>query len=74
MSKTISEINEKIKAGKAVVFTAEEIIEVAREKGVKKAARDVDVVTTGATVEACARALRAAGAREVRLVSAARVV
>jgi ComF family protein len=33
-----------------------------------------DVVTTGATVEACARVLRAAGAREVRLVSAARVV
>jgi ComF family protein len=33
-----------------------------------------DVVTTGATVQACAQALRAAGAREVRLVSAARVV
>jgi len=33
-----------------------------------------DVVTTGATVAACAHALRAAGAREVRLVSAARVV
>lgn len=33
-----------------------------------------DVVTTGATVQACARVLLAAGAREVRLVSVARVV
>jgi uncharacterized protein (DUF39 family) len=47
LAKTIAEINEKIKEGKAVVFNAEEIIEVAREKGVKKAAQEVDVVTTG---------------------------
>jgi len=47
MAKTIEEINEKIKRGKAVVFTAEEIIDVAAEKGVKKAAQEVDVVTTG---------------------------
>jgi len=47
MPKTIAEINEKIKEGKAVVFTAEEIIDVAKEKGVKKAAQEVDVVTTG---------------------------
>ena len=47
MAKTIAEINEIIKAGQAVVFTAEEIIEVAREKGFKKAAQEVDVVTTG---------------------------
>jgi uncharacterized protein (DUF39 family) len=47
VSKTIAEINEKIKAGKAVVFTAEEIIDVAREKGIKQAAQEVDVVTTG---------------------------
>jgi uncharacterized protein (DUF39 family) len=47
VAKTIAEINEKIKAGKAVVFTAEEIIQVAQEKGVKQAAREVDVVTTG---------------------------
>jgi ComF family protein len=32
-----------------------------------------DVVTTGATARACARALRGAGASDVRLVSAARV-
>ena len=47
MAKTIEEINEKIKKGKAVVFTAEEIIEYATEKGMKKAAQEVDVVTTG---------------------------
>ncbi|MBN1161259.1 MAG: homocysteine biosynthesis protein [Dehalococcoidales bacterium] len=47
MAKTIAEINEKIKQGKAVVFNAEEIIDLAREKGVKKAAEQVDVVTTG---------------------------
>ena len=33
-----------------------------------------DVLTTGATAAACAQALRAAGAREVRLLTAARVV
>lgn len=33
-----------------------------------------DVMTTGATVDACARALNAAGASEVRILSLARVV
>jgi len=47
MAKTIDEINEKIKKGKAVVVTAEEIIDIARERGTKKAAEEVDVVTTG---------------------------
>ena len=47
MAKTITEINEKIKKGRAVVVTAEEIIGIVREKGLEQAARDVDVVTTG---------------------------
>jgi uncharacterized protein (DUF39 family) len=47
MSKTIEEINQKIKKGEAVVFTAEEIIGVVKEKGLKRAAEEVDVVTTG---------------------------
>ena len=47
MAKTIEEINEKIREGKAVVATAKEIIDIAREKGIKQAAQDVDVVTTG---------------------------
>jgi L-aspartate semialdehyde sulfurtransferase len=47
MAKTIEEINQKIRSGKAVVFTAEEIIDVVKEKGLAKAAAMVDVVTTG---------------------------
>ena len=45
--KTYEEINEKIKRGEAVVVTAEEVIKVVAEKGVKQAAREIDVVTTG---------------------------
>ncbi len=47
MTKTIREINEKIQQGKAVVVTAEEIIDIVKQKGVKEAAQEVDVVTTG---------------------------
>ena len=47
MAKSIAEINEKIRKGEAVVVTADEIIDIVAEKGVEKAARDVDVVTTG---------------------------
>ena len=53
MAKTIQEINEKIKQGKAVVYTAEEIIEVVKNKGAKKAAAEVDVVTTGTFAPMC---------------------
>lgn len=47
MAKTIVEINEKIKKGKAVIVTAEEIIDIVEKKGISKAAQEVDVVTTG---------------------------
>ncbi|MES0328979.1 MAG: homocysteine biosynthesis protein [Dehalococcoidales bacterium] len=47
MAKTIDEINEKIKKGKVVVVTATEIIGIVREKGLKQAAAEIDVVTTG---------------------------
>lgn len=47
MTKTIAEINEKIRRGQAVVVTAEEVIDIVGEKGVKQAAREIDVVTTG---------------------------
>ncbi|MQY82006.1 MAG: hypothetical protein GH158_07275 [Dehalococcoidia bacterium] len=47
MMKTIAEINEKIRQGKAVVVNAEEVIDLVKEKGVKHAAQHVDVVTTG---------------------------
>ena len=47
MAKNIQEINEKIKAGKAVVLNAEEMIELVEAKGARKASEEVDVVTTG---------------------------
>jgi len=45
--RTYAEINEKIKSGKVVVVTAEEILKLVEEKGIENAAREVDVVTTG---------------------------
>ncbi|MFQ6051304.1 MAG: homocysteine biosynthesis protein [Candidatus Hydrothermarchaeota archaeon] len=45
--KSIEEINERIKKGEAVVVTAEEMIDIVEDKGVKEAAKEVDVVTTG---------------------------
>jgi len=47
MGKTITEINEKIKQGKVVVVTAEEMIEIVEAEGVRDASKRVDVVTTG---------------------------
>ena len=45
--RTYEEINEKIKRGDAVVMRADEFVEYAKRYGVEKAAKDVDVVTTG---------------------------
>ncbi len=45
--RTIKEINDKIKKGQVVAVTAEEVIELVAKKGAKKAAEEVDVVTTG---------------------------
>lgn len=47
MAKTYVEIRERIRSGDAVVLTAEEMIGYVEEHGAKKAAEDVDVVTTG---------------------------
>jgi len=47
LPKSYAEINEKIRKGQAVVVTAEEMIEIVAEQGVRKAAKTVDVVTTG---------------------------
>ncbi len=51
--KTYQEINDRIKKGKAVVLTAEEVIEVVKKDGPVKAAREVDVVTTGTFAPMC---------------------
>ena len=44
MAKTYAEINRKIKEGKAVVVTAEEIIDIVEKDGLKKTAERIDVV------------------------------
>ena len=53
VNKTYKEINEKIKSGKAVVVTAEEIIDIVEKNGEIEAARNVDVVTTGTFSPMC---------------------
>ena len=53
VNKTYQEINDKIRRGQAVVVTAEEIIEIVRQKGEVEAARTVDVVTTGTFSPMC---------------------
>lgn len=47
VNKTYAEINQKIKSGKVVVVTAEEILAIVEEKGIAAAAQEVDIVTTG---------------------------
>ncbi|MGB9711812.1 MAG: homocysteine biosynthesis protein [Dissulfurimicrobium sp.] len=53
VNKTFQEINEKIRSGKAVVVTAEEMIGIVRSYGEVEAARRVDVVTTGTFSPMC---------------------
>ncbi|HOP08932.1 MAG TPA: homocysteine biosynthesis protein [Candidatus Methanofastidiosa archaeon] len=51
--RTYDEINNKIESGEAVVVTAEEIIGIVEEDGIKRAAEYVDVVTTGTFSPMC---------------------
>ena len=51
--KTIAEINQRIKAGKVVVVTADEMTDIVKRKGPAKAAKEVDVVTTGTFAPMC---------------------
>jgi len=53
LSRTIEGINRKIKQGKVVVVTAEEMTALVKGKGAAKAAREVDVVTTGTFSPMC---------------------
>lgn len=55
--KSIQEINERIKKGKAVVLNAAEMTEAVRRMGKAKAAREVDVVTTGTFSPMCSSGL-----------------
>lgn len=51
--KSYEEINARIKAGEAVVVTAEEMVGIVRDRGPEQAARDIDVVTTGTFAPMC---------------------
>ena len=53
VNKTYREINDKIASGKAVVVTAEEIIDMVEKDGPVKTAENVDVVTTGTFAPMC---------------------
>jgi len=53
VNKSFDDINARIKAGEAVVVTAEEMVEIVRKEGAVKAARKVDVVTTGTFSPMC---------------------
>jgi uncharacterized protein (DUF39 family) len=51
--KTYQEINEKIRSGQAVVVTAEEMVGIVKTRGPARAAKEVDVVTTGTFSPMC---------------------
>jgi len=51
--RTIEEINRKIKQGKVAVVTADDMADLVARKGPEKAAREVDVVTTGTFAPMC---------------------
>jgi uncharacterized protein (DUF39 family) len=53
INKTYQEINEKIRSGKVVVVTAEEIIDIVKNEGPVEAAKHVDIVTTGTFAPMC---------------------
>ncbi len=53
VNKSYAEINARIRAGEAVVATAEEMIDIVREDGPVEAARRIDVVTTGTFSTMC---------------------
>ncbi len=55
--KTIREINERIRKGQAVVLTAKEMTEAVKTMGKVKAAKEVDVVTTGTFSPMCSSGL-----------------
>lgn len=57
VNKSIKEINERIKKGKAVVVNAEEMVDIVRSKGKVAAAKEIDVVTTGTFSPMCSSGL-----------------
>lgn len=52
-TRTIEEINKKIRSGKAVVVRADEMTEIVKQRGASAAAAEIDVVTTGTFSPMC---------------------
>lgn len=57
VNKSIEEINERIRKGKAVVLNASEMTALVKKLGKVKAAKEVDVVTTGTFSPMCSSGL-----------------
>ncbi|QJB55988.1 homocysteine biosynthesis protein [Pseudodesulfovibrio sp. zrk46] len=57
VNKTIAEINDRIRKGKAVVVNAEEMVQIVKKEGKVRAAQEVDVVTTGTFSTMCSSGL-----------------
>jgi len=53
LTRSIAEVNKKIREGRVVVVTADEMTDIVKRKGPEKAAREVDVVTTGTFAPMC---------------------
>ena len=53
VTKTIADINARIKEGEVIVVTAEEMIDIVDQEGPVEAARRIDVVTTGTFAPMC---------------------
>lgn len=73
VNKTYREINDRIKSGKVVVVTAEEMIGIVREKGAVEAAKEVDVVTTGTFSPMCSSGAFINFGHSIPTIKAARV-
>jgi uncharacterized protein (DUF39 family) len=53
VTKTIADINARIRTGDVVVVTAEEMIDIVKQEGPAEAAQQIDVVTTGTFAPMC---------------------
>lgn len=71
--KSYEEINARIKAGEAVVVTAEEMVDIVRREGAEGAARKVDVVTTGTFAPMCSSGMFFNFGQMVPTIKAAKV-
>jgi len=72
-TKTIQDINARIRKGTAVILTAEEMTAMVRSKGKAVAAKEVDVVTTGTFSPMCSSGMLFNFGQEPPLIKASKV-